>query len=351
MDAVATLLRRQERFFIAEDSFLVQFKSRSETVVEFHEGRFKALTGQDLPLFVGHVDLRAGSLELHSLGVALAHPNIYDISGLVAHLQSSDDKAGFVDGALHVVLNKPILRMTISDAESPEFTNNAYEVLKAWLTWERWNRRYRRSGIARQIVWETNQVPRENGTSYLWNPERAREALDDFVPFMPILVVAAGSNAELRSPALEIMAWLRSHGVEPDPGGIWATTIDHAEADDRLRKALDAHPEADIACTFRIYGAREDQLDFWLVSRSRAGTSSEERHTGNIALIREKGFVASVESVNAQVRIVLGLSDEWLSRRYLEPAPIPSVCVRSALKSQIEDVLLLRKAPKADGSI
>jgi hypothetical protein len=328
---------------VAEDSFLVQIKSRSEKSVEFLDGRFKALMSQDLPLFLGRVDLRTGSLELHALGAALAHPNIGDFSGVVAHLQGANAQAGFVDGVLHVALNKPILRMTTSDTESVEFTCKAYEILKQWLALERWNRRHRRSGITRQIMWETNKVPVAGGMTCLWDPEKAREALEDFAALIPLLAVQADSNAELRRPALEIMRWLRGHGIDPDPRGLSATFIDHAEATDRLKKALESHSEADVACTFRIGAVGEDNLDFWLVSQGRDGTGTERRYTGSLAVIRELGFAATVDGQNGDMRLALGLSEAWLSTNRLQPAAIFRVAVPSMLRSQNEHIFLLRK--------
>ncbi len=47
VDAVATLLRREGRMLYAEDSFSVQFKSRTEKVIEYRDKRFMALLAQD----------------------------------------------------------------------------------------------------------------------------------------------------------------------------------------------------------------------------------------------------------------------------------------------------------------
>jgi hypothetical protein len=43
-DAVATLLRPEGRFWYAEDSFLVQFKSRTEKRVAFRQPRFISIS-------------------------------------------------------------------------------------------------------------------------------------------------------------------------------------------------------------------------------------------------------------------------------------------------------------------
>src|ERR1700677_3083568 len=56
-DAVATLLRPENRFWYAEDSFLVQFKSRTEKEVELRGPVFDRWLTQDLSILVGRVNL------------------------------------------------------------------------------------------------------------------------------------------------------------------------------------------------------------------------------------------------------------------------------------------------------
>ena len=59
VDAVATLLRRDGRLLYAEDSFLVQFKSRTEKTVEYVGKKFEALLKQESAFFIARVDLTA----------------------------------------------------------------------------------------------------------------------------------------------------------------------------------------------------------------------------------------------------------------------------------------------------
>lgn len=56
-DAVATLLRLEDKFWYAEDSFLVQFKSRTEKAVELTGPVFERWLSQDLSVLVGQVNL------------------------------------------------------------------------------------------------------------------------------------------------------------------------------------------------------------------------------------------------------------------------------------------------------
>jgi hypothetical protein len=63
VDAVATLLRRDGRLVYAEDSFSVQFKSRTERVVKYVGERFDALLNQELGLFIAQVDLSRADIN------------------------------------------------------------------------------------------------------------------------------------------------------------------------------------------------------------------------------------------------------------------------------------------------
>src|SRR5829696_1792482 len=66
IDAVATLLRPEGKFLIAEDSFYVQFKSASEERVLYKEHEIRWARELKLPLFIGHVDKSASSIDLYS---------------------------------------------------------------------------------------------------------------------------------------------------------------------------------------------------------------------------------------------------------------------------------------------
>ena len=86
VDAVATLLRRDGPLLYAEDSFSVQFKSRTERVIKYVGERFEALLTQELSLFIALVDLSKADIKLYSVNAVLSHPNINDLKGLIVYL-------------------------------------------------------------------------------------------------------------------------------------------------------------------------------------------------------------------------------------------------------------------------
>jgi hypothetical protein len=85
-DAVATLLRPDGMFWYAEDSFLVQFKSRTEKEVNLCGPVFARWLAQDLSVLLGRVNLIERTIELFTLGSALFDRRVHEAEGLVVWL-------------------------------------------------------------------------------------------------------------------------------------------------------------------------------------------------------------------------------------------------------------------------
>jgi len=66
LDAVATLLRRDsDGNCYAEDGFVVQLKSDSETYLEYRGHQLKWFLAQSQPMFIGLVSRKEGSISLY----------------------------------------------------------------------------------------------------------------------------------------------------------------------------------------------------------------------------------------------------------------------------------------------
>src|SRR2546423_2198134 len=66
LDAVANLLRRaSDGNCYAEDGFVVQLKSHSETSIEYCDHELSWLLGQSQPMFIGRVSLKHSGISLH----------------------------------------------------------------------------------------------------------------------------------------------------------------------------------------------------------------------------------------------------------------------------------------------
>lgn len=345
VDAVATLLRRDGRFVHAEDSFLVQIKSRTERVIRYEGEKFKALHAQDASLFIAHVNLRKGQIELHSLGLGLAHPNIFQAEALVAHLE--DHPMGLEDGVLHVRLDRPVLRWTVAELEDAEFTELAYRVMKEHLAHERWNRAHRKKGLVGQIQWETNEVPSSSHQAWMLDERRKAERLRETIPSVQLLALHAKDDDLLRDPVRTILYWLQEQGVEADPGGIKMTLIDQAQNFDRLQEALDANPNADIAACFQVAGVGDSRLNFMLVSWDGKGEGGSKRFVGSLVELREQGFVAEIDRSDGGVKVTLGLTDTWMEERGLVDLGVASGMRTEPPPGGFPDVLLLRRLKAA----
>lgn len=310
VDAVATLLRRDGRFLYADDSFLIQFKSRTEKRVEFLGDRFQALLRQELPFFIGHVDLATGTIALHNVGVALTHPNVLDMRGLVLHLDRT--KPCEQAGVLHAGPAEPALRFTVAQLADDSFQATAYSVLKAWLEWDRWNRRNRPLGIQMQITWKTNEVPIPNGTSMLWNPSRAEQALSEAVPAVQLIAGRAVSDTALAAPILEIIAWMREQGVDPDPAATFGLTILMKNGQNHLQRAMSKCPDAEIAVQLLVTNRTADSVTVWEQGAARNGSGcSAAAHTGTARQLRKLGFKVQTAHRGHSITTV-AIGEAWL---------------------------------------
>ena len=313
-DAVATLLRGEERFWYAEDSFLVQFKSRTEKGLTVEAPVFQRWLNQDLSVFVARVNLVESSVELFTLGTALCHRQVHEVRGLVAWLKAG--KEGVHGGDLHIKLRTPILRWSVASTEDREFTDRTYGIIKEWLRLERWNRRYFKAGVAREIVWETDQMPQAGAVVHSWRPIHGREALADIEPLVHLLGLHTRNHPEL---------WTRVHAVEqalrgPNDASMLAGLQPFLRMSDvlsRLSEVAREHPTADAVVTVQIVRVDEIGADFWIYTRGRDGPGSGTRHSGTWGELKEMGFDHDIEGGSPTKRVTLSLD------RYFATRPIP----------------------------
>lgn len=310
-DATATILRREGRMLYAEDSFLVQSKARTATVVEYTGMHFRALLDQDLSFFIAHVDLAAAEIKLYSLHRAISHPNIRDLKGLIVHLTAVPQQN--IDGVLHTSLGEPVLRWTSAQLTDREFEMTAYTVMKQWLELERWNRRCRKMGIQKQINWETNGLPSERAQSFVWHPPRATDALTEIVPAIQLIAQLVSRDVSLAEPVFTLIDWLRSYKVDPDPGGYYRLLAFIEIGRKKLRDALEACDAATIAVHFipiENSCVEPIRISLWLQAFDRGGSGDAKLHQGTAAELSELGFELEIVSPD---RISVGLGQKWLN--------------------------------------
>ena len=204
-DAVATVFRRENPFLYAERSFLVQVKAASEQKVKYAGRAVDWFRNLELPLYFLKVDMRTCTAMLYAPCRATRHPNFRDRKEV--SLLFNDTPATLKGDGLSAGFGAPILRWTAENAQDKAFCRNVHEVLSCWIELDTLAIHSRRFGIARQIEWETNRMPkaRENAT-ILQGPEDMPTILRGLkLAYESALVIAFNESADdddLRATAL-----------------------------------------------------------------------------------------------------------------------------------------------------
>jgi hypothetical protein len=157
LDAVATLLRSDGKFLIAEDSFCVQFKSSKKPIV-YKEHGVAWLKTLKLPFFIGYLDRKKLQIELfatHELSAILIEQDYQEI---VLHLRP-DSRVLPGDGIRNVGFGVPLLKWSANDLNDEGFAERAYKSMKVYLPAEQFNLRHRDIRVLRPIFWRTNFEP------------------------------------------------------------------------------------------------------------------------------------------------------------------------------------------------
>jgi hypothetical protein len=135
IDAVATLLRRDEDGnCYAEDGFVVQLKSDS-VALEYHDHELTWFLGQSRPMFIGRVSRRDSRISLY--------PTLYVSQAVLAlhakHVTILFDKsaasppwAGGPEGSATVWVG-PLLSWVLAEIDDAAWLASAYEMLKRFL--------------------------------------------------------------------------------------------------------------------------------------------------------------------------------------------------------------------------
>jgi hypothetical protein len=322
-DTVATLLRSEGQFWYAEDSFLVQFKSRTESSLTFEKPVFERWLAQDLSVFVGRVNLVENTMELFTTGTFLLDKCIINAEGLILWLEGRETE-GLHQGVLHRNLTKPIVRFSVNETEDRNFTDRTYGIVKRWLELERWNRRYFRAGVAREIRWETNEIPAAGNVIHTWTPKHGREALSDIEPLVELLGLHAPRHPELWSRVQQMETVLRG----PDCFGIGAGLLDFEQKSGnvfRLRSFINDHPCADLIILIQMLSFDPYCSKFTIHWAFRDQPGGLRTHEGTLEELRQKGFDIEVitkgDNAIVKVEFIRHICNEYVSYEIVEPVP------------------------------
>jgi hypothetical protein len=240
LDAVATLLRPdvEGKFFYAEDSFYVQFKSESTKPISYKDHELKWLKNLQLPFFIGVVRKKDSRLSLFPGTELNAFLVMRDFKKLIVRLHEQGDRVRD-HGKDHceVFLGKPFLSFSIAQASDKAYRRLAYDMLEDYLGIEQENVASRHIRCCRRIEWRTNKkVFPPDGQAIMLRSDSQKDdlhkACQTLAPGMSIveLFAEATEDRELARVSKELVGHLRKILTMQEPigekGGAWMTWKD-----------------------------------------------------------------------------------------------------------------------------
>jgi hypothetical protein len=180
-DAVATVLRLEGRFWMAEGSFCIQFKARSVREIPYNQAEYEWLRTLALPLFIGSVDLKSQTVALYTTHNIACRIDAHSYQSVVLRLDPPSQIEGRV---LHEYLGEPILRWTPRQAESKKFQKRAHSVLAAWVGIEQLHHPLRTIRTTELVRWQTNEIPNAAGMMLTGHPDDLRRDIAAAAPYL-----------------------------------------------------------------------------------------------------------------------------------------------------------------------
>jgi hypothetical protein len=231
LDAVATLLRRDpDGNCYAEDGFVVQLKSYSQTAIEYRDHALLWLVGQSQPMFIGRVSLADSRISLYptlhaNQAVLALHAKRITIRFGSAKHPGADmwPWAGEDDDSASVWLGEPLLEWTLGLLTDAGWLSSAYEILKRFLGIARREYELLALGQCSQLKWSTNDKNsiRSSFKMAKSHPDNFQNIAHQSIPVLTTttLMIHAIAMPEkhgnsLTIPLLGLLAALRDQGVD-----------------------------------------------------------------------------------------------------------------------------------------
>lgn len=227
LDAVATLLRRDpDGNCYAEDGFVVQLKSDSETSMEYRDHQLRWLCAQSQPMFIGIVSRKDARISLyptlHANHAVLAL-HAEQITMLFCKSEGHYPWAGGPGNSATVWLGPPLLSWTLTEMDDATWLASAYSILKRFLRIARREYELLLFGQCSELVWSTNDEDsiRSSRLRMMKGHPDFRSVADQCMPGLNALLLNAMTMPEERGTPLMIsllgvVASLRDLGVNID---------------------------------------------------------------------------------------------------------------------------------------
>jgi hypothetical protein len=227
IDAVATLLRLgADGNLYAEDLFVVQLKSESETSVEYKDHQLLWLLAQPQPMFIGIISRKDARLSLYPTlraNQAILALNAKEITVRFGESEFEYPWAGSKTGSATVWLGLPLLSWTVDQLDDPAWRALAYDVLKRFLGIARREHELLSLGQSSSLAWSTNDKHsiRSSFGMMKAHPDNLQAITDQCTPGLTALLFHAIAMPEERGNALAIsllgvVAALRGLGTDVD---------------------------------------------------------------------------------------------------------------------------------------
>ncbi|HYV36966.1 MAG TPA: hypothetical protein VE988_14765 [Gemmataceae bacterium] len=223
-DAFATLVRPEGgRKLIPDVSLLVQLKAASVRLISYTKvDELNWLTGLEIPIFVGSVDLQTASITLYS--TYLLHQILLERGYDEIHLSLGSDDDGPVNGNGRMLSIAPAVhKWSVPDLSNPGFVGHTFSVLKPHVEILRRNRQLRNLGYQETMTWETGKPPSMGGTLMHYSTLRENlEILQSMVPSIQRLVSEITSKNRFGDldTVIRFVELMRRWGCDPDPNGL-----------------------------------------------------------------------------------------------------------------------------------
>jgi hypothetical protein len=232
LDAIATLLRRaSDGNCYAEDGFVVQLKSYSETSIEYREHELSWLLGQSQPMFIGRVSLQDARISLYptlhvNQAVLALHAEQITIEFGRGKYSATDlyPWAGGGTNSATVWIGEPLLEWTLNDLTDATWVSSAYQIMKRFLAIARREYELLTLGQCSQLVWEKNDKESIQSSFKMikGHPGNLQKLAHQCLPGIHALMLCATAMPEecgnsLVIPMLALVAALRDLGVDVQP--------------------------------------------------------------------------------------------------------------------------------------
>ena len=230
LDAIATLLRRaSDGNCYAEDGFVVQLKSYSETSIEYRDHELSWLLGQSQPMFIGRVLLPESRISLYPTlfanQAALAlDPKQITIEFGYGKYSPTDDLyswTGADSNSATVWIGEPLLEWTLDDLSDPTWVSSAYETMKRFLAIARREHDLLTLGQCSHVVWKKNDKDSIQSSFKMMksNPDNLQKLAQQCLPGINALMLQAMAIPEERRnslmiPLVALVAALHDLGVD-----------------------------------------------------------------------------------------------------------------------------------------